>query len=154
MRQSTAVELVNDLSSELRTLAVELDNRASRYVGNLTNESAASAEASYLHSARRLLEQRRQRANFFPSELFHEPAWDMLLALCIADEDRTTMNVKTLVATTAAPVTTSQRWIDHLHKLRLIERITDPLDRRRVEISLSDTGQRAVAAYLERIQSW
>ena len=89
--------------------------------------------------------------DFFPAELFHEPAWDMLLSLYVASEERRVMNVKTLVSTTSAPVTTSQRWIDHLHKLKLVERVVDPVDRRRMEISLSDSGHLAVIAYLERV---
>ncbi len=61
------------------------------------------------------------------------------------------MNVKTLVASAHAPVTTSQRWIDHLHKLKLIDRVIDPIDRRRIELSLSDSGYTAVTAYLKRL---
>ena len=48
-------------------------------------------------------------------------------------------------------MTTSQRWIDHLHKLKLIDRVIDPIDRRRMEISLSDNGFVAVTAYLRRL---
>jgi len=50
-----------------------------------------------------------------------------------------------------APVTTSQRWIEHLHKLKLIDRVNDPTDRRRIEISLSAAGYDAVAGYLTAI---
>jgi len=98
-----------------------------------------------------LLAQRMARFDHFPAELFHEPAWDMLLALFVAHEERRTLNVKALVGTAHTPVTTSQRWIDHLHKLKLVDRVIDPHDRRRMEVSLSDTGQTAVRAYLRRL---
>lgn len=145
------VGLVKDLTTKLSAIAVEFGDRADRFAGGAAPAGSTRERASPVAVARTLLAQRQSRLDFFPAELFHEPAWDMLLALYVADEERQTMNVKTLVATTSAPVTTSQRWIDHLHKLKLIDRIIDPVDRRRVEISLSDTGQRAVIAYLERV---
>lgn len=101
--------------------------------------------------AEQLLQRRQARFDFFPSELFHEPAWDMLLALYIAQTDKKVMNVKTLVAAASAPVTTSQRWIDHLHKLKLIDRVVDFEDRRRIEISLSSTGHDSIERYLDRL---
>lgn len=152
MADESIVGLVKDLTTKLSAIAVEFGDRADRFAdGGATAAGTAGSARSPSDVARTLLAQRQARLDFFPSELFHEPAWDMLLALYVADDDRQTMNVKTLVATTSAPVTTSQRWIDHLHKLKLIDRIIDPVDRRRVEISLSDTGQRAVVAYLERV---
>lgn len=151
LRQLTAAELVKAMAAELNALATEFDHRVSYCTREVNLHRPAQAGTPPHEVARKLLAQRRLRAEFFPAELFHEPAWDMLLALFIADDERQTLNVKALVATTLAPITTSQRWIDHLHKLKLIQRITDPLDRRRTEVSLSYTGQLAVLAYLEHV---
>lgn len=93
------------------------------------DEAAAAPDAREL--AKQLLAQRMARFDHFPAELFHEPAWDMLLALFVAHEERRTLNVKALVGTAHTPVTTSQRWIDHLHKLKLVDRVIDP-DRKSV----------------------
>jgi DNA-binding MarR family transcriptional regulator len=144
--------LVKDLTTQLSAIAVEFGSRADR----LTLEPDAgvpmgTAALDPRELAKQLLAQRMARFDHFPAELFHEPAWDMLLALFVAQEERRTMNVKTLVASAHAPVTTSQRWIDHLHKLKLIDRVIDPVDRRRMEISLSDQGCTAVTAYLRRL---
>lgn len=149
LADESIVGLVKDLTTRLSAIAAEFGDRADRYTASTTGDGTARANPTDV--ARRLLAERAARLDHFPAELFHEPAWDMLLALYIASEERQTMNVKTLVATTSAPVTTSQRWIDHLHKLKLIDRIVDPMDRRRVEISLSDTGNRAVIGYLDRV---
>lgn len=149
----TIVGLVKDLTSQLSAIAVEFGTRADR----LANEGDAVAAGGRAtprdpcQLASQLLAQRLARFDHFPAELFHEPAWDMLLALFVAGEKGQTMNVKTLVASAQAPVTTSQRWIDHLHKLKLIDRVIDPMDRRRMEISLSDSGQKAVVAYLDSL---
>jgi len=147
--------LVKDLTTQLSAIAVEFGTRADRLAGAAgggTGEAQpgpASLDAREL--AKQLLAQRQARFDHFPAELFHEPAWDMLLALFVAHEERRTMNVKTLVGSAHAPVTTSQRWIDHLHKLKLIDRVIDPVDRRRMEISLSDAGYAAITAYLRRM---
>jgi DNA-binding MarR family transcriptional regulator len=62
------------------------------------------------------------------------------------------MNVKTLVSLSDAPTTTSQRWIEHLYQSRLINRVTDTVDRRRLEISLSQFGDQAMIAYLKALK--
>jgi DNA-binding MarR family transcriptional regulator len=108
-------------------------------------------EAALVDHANVVLAERRMRRQFLPAELFHEPAWDMLLALFAARDDRMPMNIKALVSMSDAPVTTSQRWIEHLHKLKLIDRVIDPTDRRRVEISLSHAGDQQMKAYLRAL---
>jgi len=150
------VGLVKDLTSQLSAIAVEFGSRADRLAnepGGGGGGEAASAGGTLdaRELAKQLLAQRLARFDHFPAELFHEPAWDMLLALFVAQEERRVMNVKTLVGSAHAPVTTSQRWIDHLHKLKLIDRVIDPVDRRRMEISLSDAGNIAGTAYLRRL---
>ena len=143
---------VKDLTTQLSAIAVEFGTRADRLADEPEiGVPVGTAALDPRELAKQLLAQRMARFDHFPAELFHEPAWDMLLALFVAHEERRTMNVKTLVASAHARVTTSQRWIDHLHKLKLIDRVIDPVDRRRMEISLSDSGLTAVTAYLRRL---
>ncbi|PTW46944.1 hypothetical protein C8J25_104283 [Sphingomonas faeni] len=150
MKNETVVELVKDLTAKLSAVAEEFNGRVAKAaepapVGNEPNDAAL------IEHANAVLEQRRLRRKFLPGELFHEPAWDMLLALFASRDDRMPMNIKALVSMSDAPVTTSQRWIEHLHKLKLIDRVTDPTDRRRVEISLSYTGDQQMKAYLRAL---
>ncbi|WP_309659317.1 MULTISPECIES: hypothetical protein [unclassified Sphingomonas] len=136
--------LIKDLTAKLAVVANGIDER-------IGHEAPPASTATPLNRARALIEQRRLRRRFLPEELFHEPAWDMLLALYVASHDHRVMNVKTLVSSADAPVTTSQRWIEHLAKLGLVRRMVDPIDRRRIEVSLSDDGRRAIEAYLAAI---
>jgi len=138
------VALIKDLTAKLAVVANGIDER-------IGHEAPPASTATPLNRARALIEQRRLRRRFLPEELFHEPAWDMLLALYVASHDHRVMNVKTLVSSADAPVTTSQRWIEHLAKLGLVRRMVDPIDRRRIEVSLSDDGRRAIEAYLAAI---
>ena len=143
-QDESVVALIKDLTARLAAAASGIDDRIGR-------EAPPSSATTPLHRARALIEQRRLRRRFLPEELFHEPAWDMLLALYVASHDQRVMNVKTLVSSADAPVTTSQRWIEHLAKLGLVRRVVDPVDRRRIEVSLSEDGRRAIEAYLAAI---
>ena len=143
-QDESVVALIKDLTARLAEVANGIDER-------IGHEAPPASTATPLNRARALIEQRRLRRRFLPEELFHEPAWDMLLALYVASHDHRVMNVKTLVSSADAPVTTSQRWIEHLAKLGLVRRMVDPIDRRRIEVSLSDDGRRAIEAYLAAI---
>lgn len=148
MADETVVALIKDLTAKLSAVAEEFSGRADQVQPPQTAPAGSADVGVRLDAARLLLEQRRRRRDFLPEELFHEPAWDMLLALYLAWYEGQTMNVKTLVGTSDAPVTTSQRWIDHLAKLNLVTRVVDPTDRRRIEVSLSQHGLVAMEAYL------
>lgn len=155
MKQEAVIALINDLTTRLSAVAAEIgvvpEQPATAPMVTIPacKENAEFGSVKRRAQATRMLDERRARRDFLPEELFHEPAWDMLLALYIAHVDRRTLNVKTLVACADAPVTTSQRWIDHLAKLGLVDRVIDPVDRRRVEVSLSDTGTQAIGLYLD-----
>ena len=160
MEQESVIALIRDLTSRLSAVATEFGDRAERAVladtdvpleSPFSRSLAESPPAIRRLHAERLIAERRARRAYFAPDLFHEPAWDMLLSLFLANEEGRILNVKALVASSDAPVTTSQRWIDHLHKLRLIDRVGDPDDRRRIEISLSDTGLTAIERYLDAI---
>lgn len=152
LKDETVVGLIKDLESRLAAISEEFSARASLVIEDRANDaSTIVSDAMLIARAREILAHRKMRRRFLPAELFHEPAWDMLIALFISHDDRRPTNVKALVAMADAPVTTSQRWIEHLHKLKLIDRVIDPVDRRRVEISLSNAGYEAVKAYLHAI---
>lgn len=151
MKNESVVALIKDLTAKLSAVAEEFNGRVAQVTEQAPAENAPD-EAALVEHAETVLSERRLRRQFLPGELFHEPAWDMLLALFVSRDERLPMNIKALVSMSDAPVTTSQRWIEHLHKLRLIDRVIDPTDRRRVEISLSQTGDQAMKAYLRALK--
>jgi len=144
--------LIKDLGSRLSAMSEEFNANAERLLdAHAEDDDGVISTPMLLARAREILAHRKLRRQFLPAELFHEPAWDMLIALFVAHDDPRPTNVKTLVGMADAPVTTSQRWIEHLHKLKLIDRVSDPADRRRIEISLSSTGYDAVTGFLTAI---
>ncbi|MES2986791.1 MAG: hypothetical protein V4808_02690 [Pseudomonadota bacterium] len=110
-----------------------------------TDESAAVETNA--HEIRTAIRSRRLRAQFFPGDLFADPAWDMLLDLFAAKLERRSVSVSSLCIAAAVPPTTALRWIGTMHDAGLFERQADPSDRRRAYIGLSQKGMEGMQAY-------
>lgn len=92
---------------------------------------------------------RKVRSQYFPSELFSDPCWEMLLDLYDARLADQQVTVTSLAAASGAPPTTAWRRISALQSHGLIERIDDPDDKRRAIVRLSSTGLAAVENFFE-----
>jgi hypothetical protein len=73
-------------------------------------------------------------------DLFHEPAWDILLDLFVAHAEGKFISVTSASLAGQVPTTTALRWVWSLEKAGLVRRESDSSDRRRHHIKLSDTG--------------
>lgn len=121
-------------------------------------EQAVSVPASRLpdqpvteKSIRTMLKLRRRRERFFESELFADPAWDILLELYAAKLAQQKISVGSLCVGAAVPATTALRWISLLERKGLIERKADPMDGRRFHLALSNTGLDSMARYFRTV---
>lgn len=119
------------------------------------------AEAARLHSVpsmpsspkfvRRVIAARAARRQFFTADLFADPAWDILLELYALHCEQQRTSVSKLCVAVAVPATTALRWIDRLESDGLLDRSPDPLDARRIWVSLSVKGLHAMNSYVEHI---
>ena len=100
---------------------------------------------------RQVIRQRRLRDELFDSELFADPAWDMLLDLYAARLDRSRVSVSSLCIAAAVPATTALRWIKTLTETGLFERKADQHDARRIFVQLSDDATTAMHRYFARL---
>lgn len=96
---------------------------------------------------RALLQVRRLRDRYMPTDLFADPAWDMMLDLMAARLDGKRVSVSSLCIAAAVPPTTALRWIGQLTERGIFVRTRDPHDARRVFIGLSDEAAENVAAW-------
>lgn len=96
---------------------------------------------------RRIIRQRQARARFFESELFADPAWDMLLDLTAARAEHLRVAVSSLCIASGVPTSTALRWIGQLIDAGLLERVNDEADRRRAFITLTDKAADSMARY-------
>ncbi len=101
---------------------------------------------------RSIIRVRRMRDHFFQSDLFADPAWDMLLDLMAARVERQRVAVSSLCIAAAVPPTTALRWIKSLCDQGLFVRVADPEDGRRVFIELSTETAARMEAYLRSVQ--
>lgn len=90
---------------------------------------------------------RRLRDQHFASELFADPAWDMLLDLYAARLEGRRVSVSSLCIAAAVPPTTALRWIGTMHDADLFGREADPTDKRRAHITLTDRAAVAMRGY-------
>lgn len=103
-------------------------------------------------AVRRMLRQRRMREQYFPADLFADPAWDMLLDLYAARLERQPVSVSSLCIAAAVPATTALRWIKTMTDAGLFVREADPHDGRRIFIGLAEAAFDALARYFEALE--
>jgi Winged helix DNA-binding domain len=103
---------------------------------------------------RRLIRMRRLRDSFFRTDLFADPAWDMLLDLFAAHIEGDRVAVSSLCIAAAVPQTTALRWITTMVEAGLFVRQADPLDGRRIFIQLSEAAGLAMARYFAAIRRY
>jgi DNA-binding MarR family transcriptional regulator len=81
--------------------------------------------------------------------MFSDPAWDILLELYIAEWEQRRLSITALSDRSGVAGTTVLRWLELFEREGLISKRCDPLDRRRVYVSLSALGIRAMQAYFD-----
>lgn len=92
---------------------------------------------------------RRARSALFPSELFSDPCWEMLLDLYDARLAGAEVTVSSLGAASGVPLTTALRRMEALQEHTLIIRGEDPRDKRRTIVRLTDSRLQAVENFFD-----
>lgn len=92
---------------------------------------------------------RKMRSQHFPTELFSDPCWEMLLDLYDARLTGAEVTVTSLGVASGVPLTTALRRMDQLSEHGLIERAGDAGDKRRTIVRLSQEGLEAVERFFE-----
>ena len=104
-----------------------------------------------LSRARIVLNGRRARKSFFRRDLFGEPAWEIILALYVAEEMAGRLTISKLAEEVEAPLSTVIRWVKTLEEESLVVRVDHPTDRRTVFIRLLEKGRKALDTYLGQL---
>ncbi len=97
--------------------------------------------------ARLTFAKRSLRSDFFNKDMFGEAAWDMLLALYVAEQSGTRHTVSGLASLSGVATTTALRWLDFLQTEELVARRSSPIDRRVFYIELTDKAREGLDAY-------
>lgn len=105
--------------------------------------------AMLLPLVKQILRSRRQRDTLFGTDLFGEPAWDILLELFVAEQTYRKLSVSSVCLASAVPPSTAIRWVERLESAGWVRRDNDPLDRRLIWVFLTPKGSTAMRTYLE-----
>lgn len=111
-------------------------------------EAAIEPEA-----VRSLIQARRIRDELFPSDLFGEPAWDMLLDLFAARLEGQDVRISNLCISAAVPPTTALRYVGRMESLGLIRRIAGSPDARQIFVELTDRSAEAMEVYFRKLKA-
>lgn len=149
--------IFHPLADELMAIAARLRDAAA---GSLSASEVdyptpppSRPSRNHLSLARKAYALRRKRqAIFGNSDLFGEPAWDILLDLFIADGEGKTVSVSSACIGSAAPATTGLRWLGVLADEGLVVRENDHEDHRRVLVRLTPAGRAAMERFFDLVE--
>lgn len=132
-----------DLRQAVRLLELLTDRR--------NGVSETKSREKLLAVAKFSLAARQGRSDHFSPAMFGEPAWDLLLALYVSQDEVPAPAVSSLAKSAGIAITTAFRWIDYLEEKRLIERERSSDDGRALTIALSDEGRGRLEEYFGRV---
>ncbi|MDF0546043.1 MarR family transcriptional regulator [Sphingobium sp. H39-3-25] len=94
---------------------------------------------------------RRLREEVIGSELFSDPAWDILLDLYAALARGVRVKASSVSLIAGVPPSTCRRWVSKLIDLGLIERAKERPDQRFTYLGLSAEGREIMEAFMIRL---
>lgn len=101
----------------------------------------------------KLIATRGLRSRYFPTEMFADPAWDILLDLTRAKLEGQQVSVSSVCIAASVPMSTALRWVRQMTEAGLLRRWTDPKDRRRDLIALTETTAAHMEEYLGMVHA-
>lgn len=157
-------EQVSQIAQQLETLSGPADDgavvkaSAFSFDGNGARDPAAQRLTRKTRPAlpdprlvRKVIRQRQMRGRIFQSDLFADPAWDMLLDLTAARVEHKRVSVTSLCLASGVPPTTALRWINQMTDMGLFCRAEDDSDRRRAFVTMSEKACDAMAQYFAEV---
>jgi DNA-binding MarR family transcriptional regulator len=110
--------------------------------------SEADKRHILLETARQAIKFRRWRVSLFDRAMLGEPAYDLLLALYVAEEDLGQVTASRLSDLADVAQTSALRWLDYLIGKQLIERLPHRHDKRSSVLKLTERGRSALDSLL------
>jgi CheY-like chemotaxis protein len=137
---------MTDFSQQLARLVSVLEGKAlePKLDSTLTDKEIVA-------TLRTIISARGLRSRFFPSDLFADPAWDILLDLARAKLEGQQVSVSSVCIAASVPMSTALRWVRQMTDSGLLQRWIDPKDRRRDLIALTDTTASHMRDYLSSV---
>lgn len=127
-----------------------LAEKLNQLIGSETAKIADQKSArSRLQSISAIIEARRARTRVFPSDLFHDPAWNILLELYASHLQGRPVSISDACLFSGTSSTSTLRWITVLIDRGYVYRQPDARDGRRINIVLTETALDALDLYAD-----
>ncbi|HKX79744.1 MAG TPA: response regulator [Novosphingobium sp.] len=139
---------MSDFSQQLSRLMSVLEGKTMD-----TKAETKVADQEISATLRGIINSRGLRNRYFPSQIFADPAWDILLDLTRAKLDGQQVSVSSVCIAASVPMSTALRWVRQMTDQNLLRRWTDPKDRRRDLIALTDTTAAHMRDYLAAVHT-
>ena len=131
---TSAYEAISLVKNYLENLAASIYSNEPQKFGR----SDEIYQEKTLEILKSVVSARQLRQKIFGSDLFADPAWNILLDLTIVRLENKTVSISSLCIAAAVPTTTAMRWIRQLEALNLIRIADDVKDKRRRYVQISD----------------
>ncbi len=140
---TTPVVLAPEDAAQAARLLSLLRSHLAPTVGRVTRVDERAELAKEIHDAR------RARDRLFPSEMFADPAWDILLILYWSNHAEQRMTITNVCAAAAVPPTTALRWIESLCGAGLVRKARHPTDARVRWLDLTPDANEKLDQYFD-----
>lgn len=131
----------------------QLGRLVSALEGQNSAGEAKPADAEIATTLRRIISSRALRSRHFPTDLFADPAWEILLDLTRAELEDQQVSVSSVCIAASVPMSTALRWVRQMTDAGLLRRWTDPRDRRRDLIALTPATSASMKDYLRAVHA-
>lgn len=118
-----------------------------------TLESSQHGPGELAKQVRSTIAARSGRQSIISGDVFSDPAWDILLALFLANVEGRHMSVTDLCAAASVPTSTALRWIALLEKQGAIVRTANTEDARKANLGLSGEHAQRMRLFFNRSET-
>lgn len=138
------------LRRQIRELQKHVD-QLSTTIGELSSDQHGGMRAVTEDDVQLILAARRARETYFGPGIFADPGWDILLHLYLAKLQGKTPSLALLSEISEVPPSTTMRWVDTLDRGGWVKRKPDQVDRRCINVELSDRGIATLQTYFDAV---
>ncbi len=146
------------ISEQLRKISDSLGNMSNNSSDEKTTSTIFSDECSFIPTgqtaisnlAREYVRFRKARERYFTEDLFHDPAWNIMIDLLIAQEEGRRTSVSSACVDAGTSPTTALRWVQALERRGLVSRVACSHDKRKFYLSLTPQARAALVELLSK----
>ncbi|WP_237709171.1 transcriptional regulator [Sphingomonas elodea] len=146
-----SAELFQEVDARLSEIKQLFTQLASESPSAVPTEGARSRGLDHIDLARMMLWARTLLESEVATDLFADPAFNILLTLYVSRHDGQDVSTSAACTASGVPTTTALRWINALTRRGMVRKRSLPTDRRFTYLELTDDTRAALERYFDLI---